>query len=379
MNKAGQVGGRDEPRGVVLTLIGPEAGNRHNHESVTRTEIARRLADLMGYVFAGEFDPQRGYEGHRYFVPAQTLVGCEAAHELGIGGEDDLFGAVVPHAFMTVKTITHPLVEPGARAPGGWCHGFCDEVRSAVLDGFAAFDRDNARRATGRMLEHGPVRVKRATGVGGNGQSVVSELRELDRVLGEIDDMEIETLGVVLEENLTDVVTHSVGQVRVDGVTASYCGTQRLTPNNGGVHVYGGSTLLVVRGDFDELLALDLPMETRRAIDQARIYDAAAIAHFRGMFASRRNYDVAQGKNTDGHWRCGVLEQSWRLGGASGAEIGALEAFRAAPDLRVVRATSTEIFGECMPPAEAVIYFRDVDERVGMLTKYTVVERHAGA
>jgi hypothetical protein len=57
----------------------------------------------------------------------------------------------------------------------------------------------------------------------------------------------------VLEEDLAGVTTYSVGQVRVAGLVASYCGTQRLTPDNTGEAVYGGSELLVARRGFEEL------------------------------------------------------------------------------------------------------------------------------
>jgi hypothetical protein len=116
-------------------------------------------------------------------------------------------------------------------------------------------------------------------------------------------------------------------------------------------------------------------------VKQACVYDSAALACFAPMFGSRRNYDVAQGVNGAGARCSGVLEQSWRIGGASGAEIAALEAFAADPGLSSVRASTVEVYGASdAPPADAVIYFRDVDERVGPLTKYTTIERaHADA
>ena len=102
---------------------------------------------------------------------------------------------------------------------------------------------------------------------------------------------------------------------------------------------------------------------------------------FPGMFASRRNYDVIQGTDAAGRRRSGVLEQSWRVGGASGAEIAALEAFRAEPALRAVRASTVEDYGEAAPPPPpgATVYFRGVDERVGPITKYATVEPHGDA
>ena len=149
---------------------------------------------------------------------------------------------------------------------------------------------------------------------------------------------------------------------------------QRSTTNNSGVKVYGGSALVVVRGDFEELLRLRLTESTRLAIAQARAYDAAAVEHFPGFFASRRNYDVAQGMDANARWRSGVLEQSWRLGGASSAKIAALEAFRADASLRAVRASSIETYGACDPPPQAMVHFRGVDEHVGPITKYTLTE-----
>ena len=116
------------------------------------------------------------------------------------------------------------------------------------------------------------------------------------------------------------------------------------------------------------------------AIEQARTYDAAAFRCFPGLFASRRNYDVAQGQDARGQPRSGVLEQSWRVGGASGAEVEALAAFRANPWLRAVRATSTEVYGpDVSVPANAIVYYEGVDDRGGPLTKYTVVEPHGDA
>jgi hypothetical protein len=72
-----------------------------------------------------------------------------------------------------------------------------------------------------------------------------------------------------------------------------------------------------------------------------------------------------------------VLEQSWRAGGATGAEIAALEAFRADPEREVVTAECVEVYGECDVPEGAVVYFRGVDPKAGQLTKYTIVEPHA--
>jgi hypothetical protein len=149
---------------------------------------------------------------------------------------------------------------------------------------------------------------------------------------------------------------------------------QRLTTNHRGEQVYGGSDLTIARGGFDRLLMLPLARDVVRAIDQARAYHTAAMTSFRGMFASRCNYDVAQGVDNEGRQRSGVLEQSWRIGGASAAELAALEAFRADPSLDVVRASTTEVYSTGAVPDDAVVYFRGVDEHAGAMTKYVRIE-----
>ena len=362
-------------RGVVVTYA-----LRHgvdNHVAMTRAAIATKLAKLKRFDFAGSYDPAVSYAGPLYLVPSDTLIGLEAAAQLGVRTEDNVFGGVVPTAFAATKTITHPLVRPEARAPLGWSHDFAERVREAVLHGYAAFSREDAHRAAARLLDHGPTRIKLARGIGGHGQFVIQASSELDPLLDEIDDTELASAGVVLEEHLDDVTTHSVGQVRVAGLIASYWGTQRLTHNNRGVEVYGGSDLVVVRGGFDELRALPLTTDAQLAISRALVYDSAADACFTGFFSSRRNYDVVEGTDARGRRRAGVLEQSWRVGGASAAEVEALLAFHGNPALTIVRAATVETYGASPAlPEEAIVFFAGDDARVGPVTHYALVEPH---
>jgi hypothetical protein len=365
-------------QGAVVTYSPQEHGYRDSHERVTRTEIGRRLAALKRYAFAGEYDCSVCYSGPVYFIPSDTLLAREAT-DLGIRSEHDLFGGVVPYGFVATKAITHSLVDPHARAPTGWSLEFGRRVQDAVLFGFTAFSHDDARHAAARLLERGPARTKPVRASAGRDQTVISTAAELEAVLKEIEPAELSHSGLVLEENLTDVVTYSVGQVRVAELVATYHGIQRLITDNRGEAVYGGSDLVVARGEFDALLGLDLSDEVRLAVSQACIYDTAAMELYPGLFASRRNYDVAAGLGSQGQRRCGVLEQSWRMGGASGAEIAALEAFRAEPTLEAICASTFETYGAAEPPPHAIVYFRGEDERIGPMTKYTIVESYGEA
>jgi Protein of unknown function (DUF3182) len=243
-----------------------------------------------------------------------------------------------------------------------------------VLPGFTAFTPADARTAGLRLLKDGPVRLKQPRSAGWRDQVVVAAPGALAAALDEIEPGDLAQHGLVLERNLDDVTTYSVGQVRLGGLTVTYCGTQRATPDNAGATVYGGSDLLVVRGDYGALLGLGPAPAFRLAVARARAYDAAT-EEFAGFFASRRNYDVARGRDARGRWRCGVLEPSWRIGGASGPEVAALEAFRADAALTAVRAWCVESYGpDLEPPPRAVVHYHGVDERLGPLIKYTLAE-----
>ena len=110
--------------------------------------------------------------------------------------------------------------DPDAAAPAGWSREFASCVREVVLPGFSAYSVEDGREAGRRLLEQGAVRVKDAGGVGGGGQEVITTAEELDAHLETLDPEALARQGMVLERNLGKVTTHSIGQVRVGGLTA---------------------------------------------------------------------------------------------------------------------------------------------------------------
>jgi hypothetical protein len=357
----------------------PCRGNARGHEVSTQRGVARRLAALLGLRFEeGDVAPQADYlpGALGYVVPNDTLTSLAAARRLGIRGEEDLFGGVVPAPFVATKVITHGLIRPDAAAPAGWSPCFGERVRDSVLPGYAVFTLEDAREAGRRLLPDGPVRLKPARGIGGSGQSVAHDAAALQAQLAALPREEIERHGLVLERNLADAVqTYSIGLLRLGTLVASYFGTQRNTLNRHGQEVYGGSTLTVVRGGFERLAQLAAGDEgAQQAVALARNYHEAAHDCFEGFLASRANYDVVRGRDAAGQPCAGVLEQSWRIGGASGAEVAALQALCADPARETARASTVEAHGElAVLPEGAVLYYRDVDEHVGPITKYALL------
>jgi hypothetical protein len=360
---------------VVAHSVRPDAPQ---HEVQTNKALARWLAQILGCKFGGSYDAEKHHGRDLYLLPTQTIVGPASAHALGIKGPEDLWGGFVEHDFICTKAISHGLRSHLAHAPQGWSPLFSERVRNVVLDGLSVFALEDARPAAEHLLYNGPIRLKPVHACAGRGQEVIKSLDAFDDILARPDIEKQFSEGVVLEQDLSDVVTHSVGQSFIGDKVLSYCGDQYLTKDAHGEEVYGGSNLLVVQGDYDELLKLNLPDDVRLAIEQAQVFDAAADEAYPRFYASRRNYDIAQGLDSNGKSRSGVLEQSWRMGGASSAEVAALQSFVNDPGMRAIRVSSVETYIDQPLPADAIEVYRGPAENSEFLLKYVTVKSYDG-
>jgi hypothetical protein len=361
-------------RGTVVIHFSRLGGRLDPHQKVMLDADAKVIAHVLGYEFGGCHQAAKDYAAPVFFVPDDTLLVDEAS-SLGIRGPNDFYGGVVPHPFVKTKAITHGLVEETAERAPGWSAAFAERVSEAVLPGYTVFSAGDARTAAKRMLRRGGIRVKKPLGASGKGQTLVTTLQELDALLETYASEEMATYGLVLEENLRQVRTLSVGQVAIDGVTVAYCGVQRLTKDNEGRSVYGGSDLVCVRGGWDALDALAMEPDVRAGVAEAKLYDHA-MSEYPGFMASRRNYDIGQGIDSEGRPRLGVFESSWRIGGASPAELLALTEFAQDPSAQVIEAAHVADFGKHREaPVGAVVHFEGDDPQAGPLIRYTMVTR----
>jgi len=358
-------------KGTVLVHLSRPPRFLEGHEGVVLLDVARAIARLKACDFGGCYDVARPSAAETFFVPDDTLARRVAA-ALGVRHADDVFGGVVDPPFVATKVITHELVAGDAARPEGWRAAFGARVRSVALPGYSVFGADDAREATRRLLRTGGTRAKLPRSAGSRGQRTLTCLSDVDGLLDVVGADDLARHGLVLEANLVPVTTLSVGVVRVGDDALAYHGRQRTTRDNAGRDVYGGSDLVCVRGGWEALEALPLDAPMRTAVVQAHAYDDATAEY--GVVASRRNYDVAQGMDGAGRWRSGVLEASWRVGGASAAEVAALEAFAADPALAVLHVSTVESYGtDVATPREATVHFRGVDPEAGPLTRYTVI------
>lgn len=344
------------------------------HVEATHDVLARRVAMLLDLPFSGSC-PKRTPMPPAYLVPASTLCGRNVARRYGINCEADLLGGWVPQSWMGTKAIMHPLVPGAAIVPLDWPAALVSKAVGLTLTGYTAFSARDARTAASVLLENGPVRLKPASADGGRGQIVAQNLSEFEAALASLCVAGRLLDAVTIEENLDKPITFSVGQVRLAGQTISYCGTQAETRNNSGETAYGGSTLIVVRGGYHSLRTRPLPSDMRESMERAVAFDTLVDRHLGGLIASRRNYDVLCGGNADSKGRIGVLEQSWRVGGASGAEIAALEAFARNPSAIAVQVRTVEAYGNLAEiPEGAIVYYRGDEPELGPMIKYACVD-----
>jgi len=244
--------------GAVVVYFSRLGGFMYTHERVVLSAVAEAIAEIKHCEFAARFDDAERHAGSVFFVPDDTLIADEAAY-LGIRGPNDLYGGVVPYPFAKTKAITHQLIDACADRPERWSSVFPEKVKDVVLPGYTVFNLDDARVAARRLRDLGPIRIKEPLAAGGKGQAVAATIEQVNTFLETFDAAEIAVHGLVLESNLRDVTTVSIGQITIDDMTIAYHGKQRVAINNEGSPTYGGSNLVCVRGGWKALAELPMP------------------------------------------------------------------------------------------------------------------------
>ncbi len=351
-----------------VRLIGHSKAS--HHEGASFQAVGQRLAAHLGLRYAGLSERAAGPGD--YQVPRAALAGRDSRPASG----RHFLGGWTESPLHATKAVMHPIGDGAQAVPDDWPAALGPELADLVLPGATVFSVTDALRAGKALWHRAPrtsLRLKQVQADGGRGQCVVDDLAQLRAALERWE--EVVGQGLVIEENLADVRTLSVGQVEIPGQTIAYIGEQAVTGNNRGEPAYGGSRLLAIRGGFAELANLGFAGDFGLAIARAAAFDRLADRHL-GLIASRRNYDVALGRGAASAPRVAVLEQSWRIGGATPAEILALEALAASPDAGKVRAATVELYGPGLePPPGAFVLFHGEDPEQGPMLKYAILGR----
>lgn len=347
------------------------------HERNSHLKVAAILAQTIGVPLDDATTLTSRELAGVYLVPDDTIIGIDQISQLGITSSHDFFGGAVPFRFVAGKALTHGLIDSCAFAPSGWQHNLGDELKAYVLSGYSAFSHSDAIVAGKTLLEAGPVRLKPVNAKAGRGQTRLESEQELRSAMARLEPGDLATYGVVVEEDLREACTYSIGEVEAAGITISYWGTQSVTCDNAGAPVYGGSRLIVTRGTIEELARRCPAGHVQTAARQAAAYDRAVRTSYPAIWASRRNYDVMLGTDVCGQTRSGVLEQSWRIGGASPAEAVSIKAMAEDPALRRIDVCAVEAYGkEARIPSNAVEFYPCEDPDAGFICKYVEVNSY---
>jgi hypothetical protein len=236
---------------VVIYLSPMGTPLRRAHQKILLEEDAKTIATIKRSDFAGYYTSELAGTETLFFVPDQTLL-LEEARSLGIRNPEDFFEGIVPQKFIKTKSISHQLVSRNACRPDGWSEAFSTATYQSVLPGYSAFHTSDARVAAERLLQRGgAIRLKRTLCSGGRGQIVITTIKDVEQFLVEIREEELATYGLVLEENLRDAKTLSVGRINLSGFVLSYYG--RL---NGLMNFAKGHGLIKDAVPYEDLVAI---------------------------------------------------------------------------------------------------------------------------
>lgn len=225
---------------------------------------------------------------------------------------------------LDTKTLLHPVF--GNPKPEAHDVSFAEEVKDTVLPGFSAFTKKSALQTYIKLFRNDEtnVRFKHPKKSDSDGQTVVHSTEETRKIITTHFDSEDENLGLVLETNVIDPQTISIGEIVIGGVTYSRIGFQDEVENNEGNTVFGGGVVHVIEGSLSDLVS-------KRDGDNDAITLALRQAHTVLEAVRSRtttsNYiacDVIQGTDVSGNLISGVTDLTLRTGGMTGAELIAI-------------------------------------------------------
>lgn len=314
----------------VILLDNPVLKYRPNSSvPVNIGAVAKRIASLLG----GEMRETVDSRSKVYYVPF-AAVHSDLATDKGIVGLGDLYGGIVREYQHADKAILHLLPSANAVHPAWYSPNFAESVRDVVLPGYTAFTYDDIEDGFNLMRSDGfSVRLKDPANTGGLGQHLIRSVEDLAETMTAYEG-KLPNTGVVLEADLHDPVTITIGYVNIGGIVYSWHGRPYDVEHDGMMR-FSGNELTVVRGGLEVLREHSADPHDRLAIDQAeRVFDAYSLL---GTVVSRATLDAVQGTACDGAFLSGITDPSLRPSASSAAEVRAIEALVANPAATVAK------------------------------------------
>ncbi len=301
-------------------------------------QIGKDIAQLCGYSFNGFISPNEMPSGDNYVVASKTLD-RKSASELGIKETSDFYGLVVDSIDQAGKTVLHPAITK--ETPPSYNPRFAQKVSEYVLPGYTCFSKDEAFRIYSKFGKNGfGFRFKVANESDGKGQYKIEDNYHLLNILNR----EKYTLqeGFVLEANLNNPKTISVGFSEIMGQTFSFVSRQKNdSPDKEGWSSYLGGEVLVTKGRLGNLLkTVTLSADEQLAVTKALAFDVE-YQRYINPTASRLSYDVVIGRDNYGNKLSGVTDITGRVGGTCPALMVACLAMKENQYIQTVQSEVT--------------------------------------
>jgi hypothetical protein len=321
--------------GFSLEGVTSERPFRNYYEERNGT-VARKIAEHLGVPYTGEVEGL--IADTLYLVPPRTLDRNQ--RRLLQRDEENIYGAALDSLDHVGKAILHPTVSQ--MQPVFYSYDFANQVtqQGLVLPGYTAFSAIDALSAYRSDLPYG-YRLKPPHLSDGHGQIAIEDEQHLQSLLEQMDDAFLREHGVVMEANLNDPQTISVGFARIGRDTYSFIAHQkddRVLEDGIERSRYLGANITAVRGNLDDL-RLVAPHKDREAVEKsAAFYNA--YSHFNPL-ATRLSFDCLSGYDNRGERYSGITDITGRLGGTCPAIMEAMRYFSQHPQERNVSAQVT--------------------------------------
>lgn len=295
--------------------------------------VAQNVAAYLGLSYYDE-KPIRVKADQLYQVPAVTLVRDSVPNS--IGTVEDFYGTLVNHRSQVGKAILHKSVS--SNAPGFYSPDFAHRVRDLVLPGFSAFSKADLIRTFKKheSTQTHSFRLKLPEKSDGHGQYQIRDQEHLDQILKTQSDKVVAEEGLVIEADLHDAQTISVGFAVLGNDTYSFIADQRNDVAEGRQR-YLGAGVIVIRGDMRRLVdATQSGSNHEKAVRTAQVfYDH--YSHFDPV-ASRLSFDYLTGYDKQREHLSGITDITARLGGTCPALLLSVLELKKNPQATAVKA-----------------------------------------
>lgn len=277
--------------------------------------IAEKIARHQGL----PFNPNpimQGIENKTYVVPGATLTSGQA-DQLLIAAENDFYGTAAPTMDHVGKSILHRSMSE--RYPGFYSPEFAQEAESMglVLPGYTGFAKEEIQQAF-MCVDSRPLlyRLKVPNESDGNGQYRINDTEHLVSLLSQIDAESIAQHGMVIEPDLRNKSTVSVGHFALGDDSYSFVANQTGEMIDGRDVYLGGNDIIVARGELQNLMDMlhQLGDERFESVAKGKAFFQLYAKHY-PLLSSRMSVDVLSGSHPDFGQISGVTDITGRLGG----------------------------------------------------------------